>query len=247
MTERREDYREILRLVRPGARVLDVGCGEGALLEMLTRDKGVDGRGLEISQANVSAALARGLAVVQGDADRDLADYPARAFDYAILSQTLQTVRDPRAVLNELMRIAERAIVSFPNFGHWAVRWALLTRGRMPTTRSLPTPWWATPNIHLCTLRDFTDLCRDLDLRIDACAALSGGKPARPMDPDGPLENWRAETALFLLSRRAAGAPDAVPQNLFGEVELPKEEDPADAPKPKRKRKARAESQGGLL
>jgi methionine biosynthesis protein MetW len=207
MSDTREDYREILRLVRPGSRVLDVGCGEGALLELLTRDKGVDGRGLEISQAGVSAALARGLAVVQGDADRDLPDYPARAFDYAILSQTLQTVRDPRAVLNELMRIAERAIVSFPNFGHWAVRWALLTRGRMPTTRSLPTPWWATPNIHLCTLRDFTDLVADLNLRVEAASALIRGKPARAMSQNQTWENWRAEQAIFLLGRKEPQAP----------------------------------------
>ena len=216
MTEQREDYREILRLVRPGARVLDVGCGEGTLLEMLARDKGVDGRGLEISQANVSAALARGLAVVQGDADRDLADYPARAFDYAVLSQTLQTVRDPRAVLNELMRIAERAIVSFPNFGHWSVRWALLTRGRMPTTRSLPTPWWATPNIHLCTLRDFTDLVGDLYLRVEAASALIRGKPARAMTQNQTWENWRAEQAIFLLGRKeSAAAPVEAPRETL--------------------------------
>src|SRR4051812_9896213 len=139
MSELREDFREILRLVRPGARVLDIGCGEGDLLELLAREKDIDGRGLEISQAGVSAGLARGLAVVQGDADRDLADYPDDAFDYAILSQTLQTVRDPRAVLVELLRIAQGAIVSFPNFGHWRVRASLLTGGRMPTTKSLPT------------------------------------------------------------------------------------------------------------
>lgn len=217
MSEQREDYREILRLVRPGARVLDVGCGEGTLLELLTREKGVDGRGLEISQANVSAALARGLAVVQGDADRDLPDYPARAFDYAILSQTLQTVRDPRAVLSELMRIAERAIVSFPNFGHWAVRWSLLINGRMPTTRSLPTPWWATPNIHLCTLRDFTDLVDDLDLRIEAASALIRGKPARMMTKNQTWENWRAEQAIFLLGRKETDWAPADPpkETLF--------------------------------
>lgn len=207
MTEEREDFREIMRLVRPGARVLDIGCGEGALLELLAREKDVDGRGLEISQGNVSAALARGLAVVQGDADRDLADYPTKAFDYAVLSQTLQTVRDPRAVLSELMRIADHAIVSFPNFGHWSVRWSLLTKGRMPTTRLLPTPWWATPNIHLCTLRDFTDLAADLDLRVEAASALIRGKPARPMGDNQTWENWRAEQAIFLLGRREAPEP----------------------------------------
>jgi len=219
----REDFREILRLVRPGSRVLEIGCGEGVLLDLLAREKAVDGRGMEISPEGVSACLARGLAVVQGDADRDLADYPARAFDYAILSQTLQQVRDPRAVLSELLRIAERAIVSLPNFGHWRVRWSLLTRGRMPMTEELPEPWWSTPNIHLCTLGDFTDLCADLDLRIEACAALDHDKPARPIDPSRAIENWRAEQALFLISQPHApriSAPPAAPvadtDDLFG-------------------------------
>lgn len=201
----REDFREILRLVRPGARVLDVGCGEGALLELLIREKGVDGRGLEISHQGVSACLARGLAVVQGDADRDLFDYPTRAFDYVILSQTLQAVREPRRVLEELLRIADRAVVSFPNFGHWRVRTDLLLKGRMPVTGSLPTPWWQTANIHLCTLADFADLCADLGVRIEACSAFGEGRPARAIDPAKGIENWRAEHALFLLSRPEAG------------------------------------------
>ena len=199
---RREDFRAILGLVRPGARVLDIGCGEGLLLELLARDNGAEGRGLEISPANVSLCLARGLAVVQGDADHDLAEFPTRSFDYALLSQTLQTVRQPRQVLSELLRIAERAIVSFPNFGHWRVRWELLRRGRMPTTGALPKAWWETENIHLCTLRDFTVLCDELGLNIEACAALTEGQPARSIDPQRPIENWRAESALFLLSRR---------------------------------------------
>jgi methionine biosynthesis protein MetW len=198
---RREDFRAILGLVRPGARLLDIGCGEGALLDMLGREKGVEGRGLEINPGNVSLCLARGLAVVQGDADHDLEDFPTRAFDYAVLSQTLQTVRQPKQVLSELLRIGERAIVSFPNFAHWRVRMELLTRGRMPLTGVLPQAWWETENIHLCTLRDFTALCEDLNLRIEACAALADGKPARSIDPHRALENWRAESALFLLSR----------------------------------------------
>ena len=203
MAAMREDFAEILRLVRPGARVLDVGCGEGELLELLTREKRIDGQGLEISQAGVAACLAKGLAVVQGDGDRDLDHFPAKAFDYAILSKTLQQMREPKHVLSELLRIAGQAIVSVPNFGHWRMRMALLTRGRMPETRALPDPWYATANIHLCTLKDFTDLCRELDLKIDACVALSTGKPARAFHPDGILENWRAETALFVLSKKA--------------------------------------------
>ena len=204
MKTTREDFKEILRLVRPGARVLDVGCGEGELLELLTREKGVDGQGLEISSAGVSACLARGLAVVQGDGDRDLDHFPTQAFDYAILSKTLQQMREPRHVLSELLRIADRAVVSLPNFGQWRVRWSLMVRGRMPETAALPDPWWSTPNIHLCTLHDFTALCEDLDLTIESCAALNNGKPARAIDPTRALENWRSETALFLLSRRGA-------------------------------------------
>ncbi len=211
----REDFREILRLVRPGSRVLDIGCGEGALLELLTREKGVDGRGLEISPLGVSACLSRGLAVVQGDADRDLADFPSRAFDYAILSQTLQAVLQPRLVLKELLRIADRAIVSLPNFGYWKVRLALLATGRMPMTGSLPEPWYSTANIHLCTLRDFTELCAELGVRIEASAALSDGYPARAIDPAHWAENWRAEQAIFMLSRPGGRSPAPASGDLF--------------------------------
>ncbi len=201
MTGASESFREIVSLVRPGARVLDIGCGEGALLELLTDEKQVDGRGLEISPLGVQACLSRGLAVVQGDADRDLADFPTRAFDYAILSSTLQQVREPKTVLAELLRIAERAIVSLPNFGHWRVRLSLLARGRMPVTASLAEPWWSTDNIHLCTLKDFTLLCDELDIRVEQAAALANGRPARRIDPASAVENWRAEQAIYLLSR----------------------------------------------
>jgi len=198
----RHDFDEILRLVRPGARVLDVGCGEGVLLDRLRREKGVDGRGIELAPDAVAACLAKGLAVMQGDAEHDLGEFSDGAFDYAILSQTLQAMREPKRVLETLLKLAERAIVSFPNFGHWRVRTALLAGGRMPETRALPEPWWATPNIHLCTLRDFTDLCTALGLKIEAAAALSGGRAARPMEPGRGVENWRAEQALLLLSRK---------------------------------------------
>jgi methionine biosynthesis protein MetW len=200
-----ESFREIARLVQPSARVLDIGCGEGALLELLSEQRGVDGRGLEISPVGVQACLARGLAVVQGDADRDLADFPTRAFDYAILSSTLQQVREPKTVLAELLRIAERAIVALPNFGHWRVRFSLLARGRMPVTASLAEPWWSTDNIHLCTLKDFALLCEELDIRIEQAAALADGRPARRIDPASALENWRAEQAIYLLSRPRRG------------------------------------------
>jgi methionine biosynthesis protein MetW len=197
----RQDFRAIQQLVRPHARILDVGCGEGELLDLLVRETRADGRGLEISPEGVSACLARGLSVMQGDADRDLADFPSEAFDYVILSQTLQAVISPRRVLGELLRIGDRAIVSLPNFGHWRVRLDLLLHGRMPVTGSLPEPWWSTPNIHLCTIRDFVELTRDLELAIEACFALADGRPARAIDPSRPIENLRAESAVFLLAR----------------------------------------------
>ena len=197
----REDFRAIANMVADGSKVLDVGCGSGELLQLLRDEKCVDGRGLEISSDGVSACLAKGLAVIQGDADRDLADYPPLRFDYAILSQTLQATHAPKEVLTHLLRLAERAIVSVPNFAHWRVRGSLMWSGRMPETRALPVAWYETPNIHLCTLRDFTDLCAELGVEIEASAALYSDRPARPMNAMGPFENLRAEAALFLLRK----------------------------------------------
>lgn len=191
----RVDLAAVADLIPAGTRVLDVGCGDGELLELLRDTKGVDARGIELSREGVSQAVARGLSVVQGDADTDLADYPDAAFDVAVLSQTLQTVQHPARVLQELLRIGRKAIVSFPNFGHWRVRLTLMTSGRMPVTRSLPVSWYNTANIHLCTIKDFEALAAELGARIEA-ARFFGASRSMPH----AHANLRAEQAVFMLS-----------------------------------------------
>ena len=191
----RPDLAIIADAVPATSRVLDVGCGDGELMAAL-RDKGVDARGLEIDPANVTAAIARGQSVVQGDANRDLADYPDNAFEYAILSQTLQTTERPDRVVDELLRIAPRAFVSFPNFAHWRVRLALLWGGRMPVTRSIPVAWYETPNIHHVTVSDFRELVRAKGIGVERVWHLSGDRPT-----SDAAASWRAEHAIFLITR----------------------------------------------
>ena len=201
----RRDLRLIADMIAPGARVLDIGCGDGALLAHLTRHKGVDGRGMELSQSGVNACVGHGLSVIQGDADRDLAAYPSGAFDVVVLSQTLQATRNPRRVVKTLVRIGRRAIVSFPNFGFWRIRASLLTAGRMPVSSLLPYPWYETPNIHLCTIRDFVAMCEELDIRIERGVTLDRlGRPY-PFEPHGRLANLLGEQGVFVLSGRGAG------------------------------------------
>lgn len=190
----RPDLAIIADHVAQGARVLDVGCGDGALMAALRDTKGVDARGLEIAGANVAAAVSRGLSVIQGDADVDLADYPDASFDYAILSQTLQTARRPDMVLDHLLRIGRQAFVSFPNFGHWRVRASLLWGGRMPVTRLLPERWYDTPNIHHVTIDDFRAFVKERGVTVDGAWFLSGDRRTT-----SAAANFRAEHAVFLL------------------------------------------------
>jgi methionine biosynthesis protein MetW len=198
----RPDLAAIAEMIEPGARVLDVGCGDGALLEHLAATKNVDGRGLELSQQNVNACVARGLPVVQGDADTDLADYPAAAFDVAILSQTIQATFAPRDVLGHLLRIGRRTVISLPNFGHWRVRLALATKGRMPRTQALSYAWYDTPNIHLCTIADFVGLAEDAGATIERALSLDEKGLTHPMRTDAWGPNLFAEGAIFLLRGR---------------------------------------------
>ncbi|TWB21471.1 methionine biosynthesis protein MetW [Nitrospirillum amazonense] len=201
-TDIRGDLRRIADMVSAGARVLDVGCGDGALLDLLTREKGVDGRGVELGMDGVRECVSRGLSVIQGDADTDLKDYPSDAFDYVILSQTLQATRDPRGVLLQMLRIGRRVIVSFPNFGYWRVRLALLLTGRMPVTDRLGFQWWETPNIHFCTIADFTALCADLGgVTVERSAILDHAGRQLTSDATTWRANWSGEQGIFLLRR----------------------------------------------
>ena len=195
----RPDLAVIAAHVPQGARVLDVGCGDGALLSRLRQDKQVDARGIEIEGALVERCVARGLSVVQGDADHDLAFYPDAAFDVAILSQTLQTAARPDHMLDELLRVGTRAFVSFPNFAYWRNRMALLLQGRMPVTRHLPVSWYATKNIHHVTVHDFEALAEKLGVQVEQRWFFTGDR-----EISGALANWRAEYALFEIGGRAS-------------------------------------------
>jgi methionine biosynthesis protein MetW len=197
----RVDLVLISEMVAKQARVLDVGCGTGDLLKLLETTRQVDGRGIELSQSGVNFCVAKGLSVVQGDADRDLANYPDGAFDYAILSQTLQATQRPRHVLEELLRIGRHAIVSFPNFGHWTLRLQFLLNGRMPKTQALPQSWHETENIHLCTIRDFLELCETMGAKVERAVALNGYGQKLGIGVPLFLQNLIGEQAIFLLTR----------------------------------------------
>lgn len=194
----RRDYAIIGDIVEPGTKVLDLGCGGGELLQWLAENKGVEARGVEISGERVRRAISRGVSAYQGDIDQGLADYPAQAFDYVILSQTLQETRNPRQVLSEMLRVGRRAIVAFPNFGHWRMRLSMLASGRAPRTKLFPYEWYESPNIHFLTVHDFEDLAAAEGLTVERRYFLAGRRKVTL------LPNLLAEVAVFLVRRPGA-------------------------------------------
>ncbi len=214
-TAMRIDLQLIADMIEPASRVLDVGCGDGALLDHLVNLKGVDGRGIELGSDGVNACVSAGLSVIQGDAETDLFDYPEGAFDYVVLSQTLQAMRAPKTTLEQLMRIGRRAIVSFPNFAYWPHRWRLLVDGQMPMSTALPYRWFETPNIHLCSIRDFVALCGALDIAIECGHVLDRRGATRPLGRGLIRANLFGQQAVVLLrqngERGASGGGKAAP------------------------------------
>ncbi len=202
--ERRVDLEAIAQLVEHGSRVLDVGCGDGSLLQLLAETRGVDGRGIELSQKGVNHCVARGLSVIQGDADRDLVYYPDNSFDYVILSQTLQATQAPKEVLKHLLRIGRRVIISLPNFGHYNFRLQILFRGRMPVSKFLSYSWYDTPNIHFCTIRDFVELTKEpeVNAEMERAIALNASGGRMPVNVPWWFWNLFGEQAVFVLKKR---------------------------------------------
>lgn len=197
----RPDLRAIADMIAPSSTLLDVGCGEGDLLSFLQQEKKVTGRGIELSQSGVNRCIARGLSVIQGDADIDLSYYPDNAYDYVVLSQTLQTLKQPKEVLEHLVRIGRHAVLSVPNFGHWRNRLYLIYKGRMPVTRSLSYQWYDTPNIHFCTIIDFIRLCESLNLKIEKSVYVTETGTSSSVKGNIKFANFFGQHGIFMVTR----------------------------------------------
>ena len=197
----KEEFKVISKLIDEKSRVLDVGCGDGILMEYLSKNKVVDVRGLEISKEKVKKCLSNGLAVVEGNAEYDLKQFPDLSFDYVILSQTLQAFMSPENVIKDLLRVGKKVIVTIPNFGYWKVRVDLLFKGEMPITKNLPYEWYNTPNLHMCTIQDFYNFCNSKGISIFKTISLNGKKTSKITSSNLKFKNLISELGIFLLKK----------------------------------------------
>ncbi len=197
----KKEFQIISELIDNNTRVLDIGCGDGTLMKNLKDKKNIDTRGLEISKKNVQECIGKGLSIIEGNAEKDLYQFPNLSFDYAILSQTLQAFYDPEKVINDLLRVANKAIVTIPNFGHWKVRLNLLFKGTMPVTKNLPNEWYNTPNLHMCTIKDFYNFCFNKKIELYKSIALSGEKTSLINNNNLIIKNLSSELGIFLIKK----------------------------------------------
>jgi methionine biosynthesis protein MetW len=195
----KQEFKIISDLIEKNTRVLDVGCGDGILMEYLKYNKEIDIRGIEISKDNVQKCLSKGLTVIEGDAEKDLLQFPDSSFDFVILSQTLQAFLNPEIVIKELLRVGKKAIVTIPNFGFWKVRLHLLIKGTMPITKNLPDEWYNTPNLHMCTIKDFYNFCENRKIKLDKSLALHNEKISSINKVNLNIKNLSAELGIFLI------------------------------------------------
>ena len=195
------EFKIISDLIENNTRVLDVGCGDGTLMEFLKNNKKIDIRGIEISKNNVQQCIGKGLTVIEGDAEKDLSQFPDGSFDFVILSQTLQAFLNPEKVISELLRVGKKAIVTIPNFGYWKVRLHLLIKGTMPVTRTLPDEWYNTPNLHMCTIKDFFNFCENRKINLYKSIALQNLKSSRITNTNLTLKNLTAVLGIFLIEK----------------------------------------------
>ena len=197
----KKEFQIISNLIEKNTRVLDVGCGDGILMEFLRNNKEIDVRGIEISKTNTQKCIGKGLAVIEGNAEKDLTQFPDSSFDFVILSQTLQAFLSPETVIKELLRIGKKAVVTIPNFGHWKIRLHLLTKGTMPITKNLPDEWYNTPNLHMCTIKDFYNFCHDRKIKLDKALAFHNEKTSSINQLNLNIKNLSAELGIFLIKK----------------------------------------------
>ncbi|WP_440930356.1 methionine biosynthesis protein MetW [Candidatus Pelagibacter sp.] len=195
------EFQIITQLINKESRVLDVGCGDGGLMQYLKENKNVDIRGLEISKNNVRKCISKGLTTIEGDAEKDLIQFPNKSFDYVILSQTLQAFLNPQLVINELLRVGKQAIVTIPNFGYWKIRLHLLLKGTMPVTKTLPNEWYDTPNLHMCTIKDFVEFCKKNKFKLNKSLALNENKFSNIKVSNLNIKNLTSDLGIFVLEK----------------------------------------------